>query len=858
MRRSISETFLARLGLASVAAATAFAAGSSPATASAQCPNEAVRAQQADTAFLPDCRGYELVTPVNKDNEEATVPKAQTGVEIPYQASEAGPQSTFAMTGGIPGSESAGAFIDGISTATTQGSLWTDLSLAPETRFAPIGTVGARAAGQWVYYSPSLSCGVIKTTLPLANERSDPAPELAEGENAEEELDRLYKWTAPAGGVPSESAHGSYKLVTSEKPHDPTGSPYSGGGYRVDGASSNCEHLTFETDGPGYELPVDPPTNMEYAPNGSIYEWTPATGPRVASMLPGDEKEAEKPATLVAEFAAGDKSSNLNEMSADGSRLFFSAVSDEAAAAGEAGFEQVFMRVKGETTVQVSASDTTTPDNGARFVAASRDGSRVFFLANYGLTEHSSSGPEAPKACVLAKSSATRGQGCDLYEYSVATGKLTDLSADTADAKGASARGILGLSSDGSYVYFSASGQLVAGQGNSGSVNETNHEASVYAYREGHISYVATITELEAGGGSPTASEDEFDSVSGSIGLAYLVARVSPNGQYMILATKKQLTSYENIDPRTKEAAPEIYEYAYKPPEAGAGSVTCVSCSQAGSPPISSPRATGQPFSPLGPYVENRGEAAIPRNLLNDGRVFFDSYTPMVTQNPATTETVHVYEFKPNGYGSGECTSPLGCISLLDPGTSTFPSYLEGASEDGANVFFTTAQSLAAQDEDHGLRDLYDVRVGGGILAATPAQRCSSELDTCQEEGEHFNQAPVTSTGPGNEPPLTLVKPPTQAPVIGPVKIVSHTAKGSILSVNLSLPAAGTLTVSGSGLVTVHHSLTRAGVYKLTLTLTSKSKATLRKHKHLKLSVHVSFKASAGPSSTAALSATLK
>ncbi len=65
-----------------------------------------------------------------------------------------------------------------------------------------------------------------------------------------------------------------------------------------------------------------------------------------------------------------------------------------------------------------------------------------------------------------------------------------------------------------------------------------------------------------------------------------------------------------------------------------------------------------------------------------------------------------------------------GCVSLLDPGTSPFASYFEGASEDGENVYMASSDSLAPQDVDHGLRDLYDVRTGGGI----PASRSSAAV----------------------------------------------------------------------------------------------------------------------------------
>ncbi len=227
------------------------------------------------------------------------------------------------------------------------------------------------------------------------------------------------------------------------------------------------------------------------------------------------------------------------------------------------------------------------------------DGSRVFFTANYGLTQQTSSGPAAPTSCLQ---STPAGQGCDLYEYEVASGKLTDLSVDTGasgDTSGADVRGVVGISRDGSYVYFSTGGQLIAGEGNTGAVNEAQHDANVYAYHAGHLSYVATITEAEAGGQSnlPEKSMDALSPAIGS-GLSNLVARVSPNGRYLLLGSKNQLTSYNNLDANAGEPDPEIYEYSYTE---GPPSLSCASCDPSGKRPSATPRSRSARSAPIEP-----------------------------------------------------------------------------------------------------------------------------------------------------------------------------------------------------------------------------------------------------------------
>ncbi len=187
-------------------AASLLACALSPAGAlAAGCPNEPIREQQHVTALLPDCRAYEMVTPVNKNDQEATVPFYTTADEVPFQASARGPGSTFTMTGGFPGSESTAQFAVGIGTGGAPGSPWSDLALSPETRFGRLGTEGTRHSGDFLHYSPTLSCGVETTALPQAKNHGEETPEIAPGELPSDEVQRLYMWKAPAGVPPSES-----------------------------------------------------------------------------------------------------------------------------------------------------------------------------------------------------------------------------------------------------------------------------------------------------------------------------------------------------------------------------------------------------------------------------------------------------------------------------------------------------------------------------------------------------------------------------------------------------------------------------------------------------------------------------
>ncbi len=88
-----------------------------------------------------------------------------------------------------------------------------------------------------------------------------------------------------------------------------------------------------------------------------------------------------------------------------------------------------------------------------------------------------------------------------------------------------------------------------------------------------------------------------------------------------------------------------------------------------------------------------------PRDLLDDGRLFFNSPDDLVPA--AENHTQDVYEYEPQDVGS--CTSSAGCIGLISSGTASQESAFLDASESGEDVFFLTAAQLVPADTDHGV-----------------------------------------------------------------------------------------------------------------------------------------------------------
>ncbi|MGA2319550.1 MAG: hypothetical protein ABSG95_02250 [Solirubrobacteraceae bacterium] len=816
-----------RLALLAAVLSAGLLANATAASAQA-CPNEARRTEQG-SGYLPECRAYELVSPVLKNEEEVAseVNAAQGQSLLPFQASTEGARAAYSTVGGLPNSRSGGHFGQYLAESATLGSTWKTLPLNPESRFSNIYFGDDGPTGSFEHFSPNLSCGVEQTELPQPKQSGEETPQLAPGETPQERIENLYMW---------EAATGSYTLVSNVRP-DNVAEVTPADAYLVDGASADCRHILFQSE-----------YRFLGAPEGSLYEWSEGEL-HVASLLGHDE-----PAEGVLAVDAGETRSNLNAMSSDGKKAFFTAKAEKGSI-DEGAEKEVFVRLNGASTVEASASKTAHKDTGALFQAASADGSQVFFTANYGLTEASSKG--TAEKC--ESSGAEPGIGCDLYDYDVNTGGLTDISADTRDEQGANVRGVVGISQDGSVVYFSTSGQLLEGQGNTEAENEattgttrsgapkTSTEANVYAYHEGTLSYVASIAQSEAGGLSKESAE-QVDAISSSAehGMDYEIARVSSEGNYLLFATRKQVTSYDNEDEATKTRALESYEYSLS-----SGTVSCVSCNREAGRPTSTLKEEGEAaFSPLASYVFTI-DGYLPHGLSDTGRVFFDRSEPLLKE--ATNNTVNVYEWQPPGIAG--CEAATGCVQLLDSGKDSAATYFADATPDGENVYLTTDARAAPEDQD-GLRDLYDVRVNGGIPASFPAA-CSGE--GCQPSGPGVGsstRASESGLGAGNLP-NPAPPPPGTGVGVGEVKsFMKHLVKGSSVTLTVSAPAKGRITVSGRGLGTVKATASKAGTYRLKVSLTAAEKRILKRRHRVKLTLRISFLPASGKASATSTTVT--
>jgi hypothetical protein len=110
--------------------------------------------------------------------------------------------------------------------------------------------------------------------------------------------------------------------------------------------------------------------------------------------------------------------------------------------------------------------------------------------------------------------------------------------------------------------------------------------------------------------------------------------------------------------------------------------------------------------------------------------VFFDTASRLVSADHNSTRDVYAYQD--------------GHLALISPGDGPYTARFADASADGSNVFFTTDQSLVAQDDNSEI-DVYDARIGGGFPEPPPpTPPCQG--DACKGE----IGAPPSALTPGS------------------------------------------------------------------------------------------------------------
>jgi sugar lactone lactonase YvrE len=414
----------------------------------------------------------------------------------------------------------------------------------------------------------------------------------------------------------------------------------------------------------------------------------------------------------------------------------------------------------------------SNPPAFANFAGASGDGSRVFFTDSHQLTDGASEdGNQLVSRLRYCAETPAGASGCNLYESEcpnrckmASERRLVDVSVGDKSGGGPRVQGVVAISRDGSHVYFVAQGELTGanGEGHSPVAGQPN----LYVYERdgsfpaGRLAYVTTFL----------SREDEENWHTSETGGEVGRANVTRDGRFLVFMSYSALTP----DDTRVEGKPPAQVYRYDAAterlmrvsigakgfrdngNEGAGDAKIIFAEEGLERQIDPLR--GDPtMSDNGRFVFFQSPVGLTPHALNDVVVSGASEEPKYAQN--------VYEWEAPGTevdGRPTCTEPAGCVFLISDGKDVAETNqraatggensveLIGSDESGANVFFSTSDSLVAQDTDTE-RDIYDAHIcSSGLPCPSPA----AESPPCL--GEVCHGIPAEQQGAPTGGTLTL------------------------------------------------------------------------------------------------------
>ncbi len=679
---------------------------------SADCAEEGTRgglagARGGAAAFLPDCRAYELVTPLDKNNADILHPFTSDGRPAALEQSSVDGERLAYNAQAAFGEPEGGPWSSQYLAARRAGKGWASHPISSRRERLLVKPI-KQAATEFQAFSPDLCTGWLRTF-------ADPplTPDGVEGNL------NLYRRDDGECGAFSYEA-----LTTIAPPHLKPENNL----LELQGVAASGERTIYAVNDtlPGTD-PVAPaePAGCATSPvecKSRLYSQSDTEGTRYVCILPGGGKADSCGAgTYITPGAVHRLSSVQNAISADGSRIFWS-----TPAPGEGA---IYMRdskgtpegLDDETTAVSQAGEALSATSQSRFICAAASGAKAVYET-----------------------------GSDLYEFypdGEGGGLTHEIAGDLA--------GVAGCSDDASSVYFATTEALEGEEGE----EENSEEAEALEGKPNLYLYEASATPGEAGSYAFIGTLTEAD--ANQVGLLApgpekRLSRITPSGEALAFMSRASLTGYDNIDASTGEADMEVFIY-----DAGSGELSCATCNPTGSRPLGAPAAR-----PWEDEAAPRSAAWIPgwetvlyapNALSEDGhRLLFEASDRLVARD--TDGHTDVYQWEAPGEGTCTVSSSSyvpadgGCIDLISSGLESRDAELRDASPSGEDVFFATQTSLLPQDP--GLVDIYDARVGGGLpVPEVSASGCEGEA--CQSPPpapERQTPASEAFRGPGNVP----------------------------------------------------------------------------------------------------------
>ena len=684
------------------------------ATGGVSCPNEVFRSGLS--GFLPDCRAYEMVSPVNKSGGDIhSLLDLLNLTQALSQSSTDGNRFTYSSYRAFADPEAA-PMSNQYLAQRVEGQGWSSKPLTPQQGPAGTGAYGLNAnfANEFKAFSADLCSAWIGV-----------AAEPVLSPSAPEGYVELYRRQ-------NCGAEGYAGLVGVKPPLQPPGEFEP----ELEAKSANAQVTVFRANDK-----LTPNANGE----GESQAYASAEGRlRLICVLPSGQTEPNDcTAGYNPELAGGafgnsalNHSANVtNAMSEDGSAVYWTA-SDyfSGNTAGNAG--RVYLRLnptaeqsqveEGDCTepakactVPVSQTVTSEP---SRFVRGSADGSMALFEVV--------AGP---------------AQG-NLYRY--------DSASESSQLIASRVVGVAGAGESLTDIYFVSRDELP------GTTGATSGKPNLYAYTSGSYAFIGTLSETDVTAAGGTFSESVASNTDPLP--RYHAARASQSGNQLVFISNESLTGYDNTDAASPAACgkpggicdTEVFMY-----EVGTAHPVCLSCNPTGA----RPHGREYEVSAFDPKLPSAGwlptannQIYAPRVITSDGsKVFFDSFDALLPRDNNGKEDVYEWEAASDAAGctsagaSRYVASARGCLSLITSGESPTDSELLDITPDGSDAFFETNASLVPQDP--GLVDVYDARVGGGFAASSRAVECEGEA--CQGPLSPPNDATPASSnynGPGN------------------------------------------------------------------------------------------------------------
>jgi hypothetical protein len=605
---------------------------------------------------------------------------------------------------------------------------------------------------------------------------------------------------APAGhyGYYIRDLHnGSYRLLLSK-------------GRAVAGVADDLSRVVyFPHPRPEGEDPA-PLLEAFFDSEGNVHE-------RVVSIVGGQPVTAYPIGAMIAD------TQHERMMSADGSRIIFNDTTTPAGNCGTAlqasgwampftcTLEHIYVREDGQSTRLISGSAPGVPADplagpGVSYWGTDRNVSSIFFAAQARLTADSTASHDPGDG-------VSTGSFGDLYRYDLdadgGAGRLTDITVDPSSAEGAQVIGVLGVSEDGRRAYFVArSNRLDGEQGVAG-------QANLYLWDgRGQSPTTTFIATLQA----PQSREEIGDAMNWNRPNYMQAAQLTPDGGHLVFSSKNRLTAYDN------DGHAQVYLYS-----ADDDVLRCASC-------FGPQPATGDAFIPQEKQFDTTTQTRPGRAITDDGeRVFFSAVQSLVPGSDAN-QAVDVYEYD----------AAADRVGLLSGGRDPDQSYLLGSDRSGDNVFFVTRAALAAGDLDANV-DIYDARVGGGILVPSSPPPCSG--DDCQ-------QAP--NAAPSFRLPGSVISGAEKGPPAPLLRLGKATPRGRAVSIRLAVDAPGRVYASGARVSQTERRVGRSGSYALRVPLKPSARRQLAARGSIAVKVRVRFVPEPGPPATSVARVTLK